>query len=1181
MGIAVIKLYQGVLDREVLLCREVEVGGGGDARSVVSATLGSAAAGMVMVVRRGGAWGEDAGPIAMDGQVLPGDIVGLFPRPGETGTIILIALAVASSAASILLSASMSVPKIAQGDSEDNKRYTFNRAAANAFVGDVKPVVLGERVRYGGKIVSVVPEESADGSGDDKLNILVNYGRGPLAQIGTSTANADAITGADLGEIDLAQQPATGFTGVRAWVRMGTVGQSAIPAFANSKKQSFVGSGGVDLRNTSGSQRTGASPSGEAFSFVTDTAVNSVKVRVQLANGLYTQGGQLQARRVQWRVRWRTTSAAGGSPFGSWSAWQVITVDRLSQQAFWSSPRLRIGDTASRVEVQAERVSVEPGAASGNSDLLRWDSVVEEADGVQTYDGHALLALELTAGEQIQSLPAISALVKGRADVPVHDGSSPPSAPVTSPGYSRNPADLALAAITNKEWGWGHRFGATNIDWVSFLAWRAYCAATVPVLSGAGAGTTTRPRFACDLVLDKQQSAAEWLRTICSAGRCRPVLIGNRWAFIYDRPQSLPVEVFTDASIAADESGLAKMRFDIQAAGSQRPNQVLLNYESRGQKGESATATYPKVGERWFAGGSPEAVNPQQSRLDGVTDDDQAADEAVYRMARLRTQLRTVTLESTKPWVVVQPGERFDTHCRVDGSVLASGRIAPGSTASKLLLGRDVVILPGLLGGDGMIVKVILPDGTVQVASLVKRDTGVVPAATGVDLTSTLPATPPGGSEWILEAASGEARALAWTCTSVRCIDGESLTWEVQGVEYVPSVYDREVVTLDAALGGYRPRFDSAPGPVTNLTITEAQGLGVAASLAWGQEPEDAAVTASFRIYRRNAGTNAWVLLSQPVVARRGAVVEVETGDRAYEFVVVAVTSLGAALSPDDPRHTVGALAFGASLLPPPAPTGLTLSRGVGNRYELTWTGAERAVGYQVLACAVTSSLPNAGAENALVLARTTATGISLVLPPSMPCRFWVRSVSATGRLSMTAATINEPSPPLPVGKASLLSVVYDPSTDGTPTGATWATDRLRMNNRAVPAEWLGPVETLATSVNVEISGRVIAVNDALDPTTTDVAFAVPSTEADQWGTVGTGSSRDIRMVMPPWPDNRQGVRLEVRTRQVGIWGAWLTLEPMTARAVVCDAVQARVILSSGAAPYRPGLVSVGLSVAG
>lgn len=1178
MGSAVINLYRGVLDREVVLRREVEVGGGGDARSVVAAALGGAAAGMVMIVRRGG---EQDGPIAMDGQVLPGDDVGLFPRPGDTGTIILIALAVASSAASIILAASMSVPKIAQGDSEANKRYTFNRAAANAFVGDVKPVVLGERVRYGGKIVSVVPEESADGSGDDKLNVLINYGRGPLAQIGTSTTDADAITGAALGEIDLAQQPATGFTGVRAWVRMGTAGQSPIPAFATSKRQSFVGSGGVDLRNTSGSERTGTGASAEAFSFVTDSAVNSVKVRVQLPGGLYTTGGQLQARRVQWRLRWRTTSAGGGSPFGSWSPWQVITVERLSQQAFWSSPRLRIGNTASRVEVQAERVSVEPGSASGNSDLLRWDSVVEEADGLQTYDGHALLALELTAGEQIQSLPAISALVKGRADVPVHNGSSPPSAPVTAPGYSRNPADLALAAITNAEWGWGHRFGTANIDWVSFLAWRAYCAATIAVLSGAGAGTTTRPRFACDLVLDKQQSAGEWLRTICAAGRCRPVLIGNRWAFIYDRPQSLPVEVFTDASIAADESTLPKIRFDIQAAGTQRANQVLLNYESRSQKGESATATCPAAGERWFAGSTPEAVNPQQSRLDGVTDDDQAADEAVYRMARLRTQLRTVTLESSKPWIVVQPGERFDTHCRVDGSVLASGRIAPGSTVSKLLLGRDVVILPGLLGGDGMIVKVVLPDGTVQVAGVVKRDTGVVLAATGIDLTTSLPAVPPDGSEWYLESAAGEARAMAWTCTSVRCLDGESLTWEVQGVEYVPGVYDRQVLTMDASLSGYRPRADTAPGPVLNLTITEAVGAAVGASLAWGQDPADAAVTASFRIYRRNAGTNAWVLIPQAVVARRGAVVEVEAGDRAYEFVVVAVTSAGAALSPDDPRHTVGALAFGASLLPPLPPTGLTLSRGVGNRYVLSWTGAERAVGYQVLACAVTTSLPNAGAENALVLARTAANSISLVLPPSLPCRFWVRSVSATGRLSLTAATINEASPPLPVGMASLLSVVYDPSTDGTPTGATWASGRLRMNNRAVPAEWLGPVQTLTTSTNVEISGRVLAVNDALDPTTTDVAFAIPSTEADQWGTVGTGSSREVRMVMPPWPDNRQGVRLEVRTRQVGIWGAWLPLEPMTARAVVCDAVQARVILSSAAAPYRPALVSVGLSVAG
>lgn len=1083
-----------------------------------------------------------------------GDTVAVSKRPGTGVDIALVAIAIISAVASAALIAGIKSPLPSGSNDPEENRYGFNRVSNNAFVGDPIPVLFGERP-IGGKVIALVPIESEDGAGESRLKMLICLSEGELGQIANQTADFDDVLASDLTGIEINDQPIANFAGIKASGRMGSSGQDMIPGFDDVETLREVGVGGVTLPNTSGSDRTGGSASGEAYLYTTAAAVNAVTLRVRFAAGLYSLGstGQLENQRVQFRLRTRVTSGPG-----AWSSWRTVTVDRHDRAEFFSSPRVELtslGGTPLIHDIQVERVTAEPTDAT-SSDTMIFDSVIEIQHDSQTYAGLAMLALEITANEQINGVPRVKVNCKG-VKCRVWDGISDPETPTFVTEYTANPAYHALEILTNETWGMGGAYDDDNVYMPDLIEFAEYCDDVV-----ARPVSGTRPRFACNILVDVRRNGIDWVRAICQTARTQPIASGDVWRFVTDKPKSAS-EYFTDADIAVDSEGFAEftIRHETGRLGLVRPNRLVAQFENASQDFQADTLAYPELGDEWLA---TEPVQEETFKLDGVTDVDQVASELIYRIKRIRALERTIEMTVNKP-VIVQPGDRFDLAMSLPGWGTASGRVADGSTSSTIKIDRTVT----LTAGPTYVVRVIHDDGSVEVKNITSG-AGTYAAGDALSISGTWTEVPAEFETYALGRTGVEVKPFTMLSSSVA--DAQTLKWKVTAIEYEDDVYSDAGGEVDLPDYSDLHNIDAPPGPLLTLRAFEQDGQ---VELAWVQLPKDSQLTATFRIYRRRSSTIPWILVPEPRVSTRGAVIEITEPDAGYEFIVLAVSPSGAFLSPYDPRHPIASMALGLSTPPPEPPASPTLTNTGGNTYTLSWTAAADAVAYQVLTGGDTTSLPNVGAEDCLVLARTVETEITgLELTPSTAVRFFVRSIGTSGRLSFTATTVNLATPATPAGEAITITRTYTLSSEGTLTNLTWngTTSRLELVSAGSDGVWLSPEQDLTMAAMTEITFRPYTANDADDPAINTDPFQVPSIAADQWGVVD--SSRNVGMLMPPWPDSSQAWLFEVRTHDGSVWSDWAEWD-------VCSSVrrtfrkwQARVTMNRVAAPYRPALRS-------
>lgn len=1096
---------------------------------------------------------------------------------GDPTTIVMLVLSVALSLASAALAPSLKGPR-ASGNNEANRAPGFGRFASEAVAGGVIPVVLGAASHVGGKIVSMAPGEGENG--DQRLRVLICYGHGPIEAIGSFDEPTDGdtdgspvtgVTGIYLQDRDISE-----FTTARVSVRLGREDQPPIPGFDDTTTLQQVGVSGLRLRNTDGVERTGGSASAEAVTYIGVDPVDALTLRVRFPTGLYHIGGSgvADSRTVKWRYRTRLSDVSG-SP-GSWGSWRVVTVAQALTAEFFSSPLVDFVPptgpyTTERRDVQVERVSVEPADGSlTDVDDMWFDSVVERRTAANAYPGMAMLALDLTAGENLTGIPRVSADIKGFAACRVWDGVSPLDTPVFTEAYSANPAAVAFTYMTDPVWGLG--MADTALDLESVARATALCD---EVVSRPGGGT--RPRFAMGLVVDTARADVEWPSLFLTIMRAQLISSGNRWRFVPDVPQTSPVEVYGEDDIVAGEDGLPMLTIGYEAVtgGVSKPNQLTAQFASDALGGRTATVVWPQPGELWLA---DEDVRQESQRLDGVTDDDQAMADVVYRMKRIRGAVRTVSLTTARDVPAVQPGDRFDLSAPDVGFGVASGLLRAGSTADAPMLDQDVT----LDAGESYTLTVTAADGTIDARVLSNKE-GVYRAGEPLSVATAFAADVATGPVRYALGRVGRV-VLPLVCTRLAQVEGPAgkLHWQVEGVEYVAESFDDEAV--DVPRGSVADYLDhsSPPGPMLTLAAGEvvrsADGAAVV-MLTWTQRPQDRAITAGVRTYRRLVGTDAWVLMPVVFAGREGTQIPAVDLDLPYQFVAVAVTATGVGLSPDDPRHPVAGVAIGAAAAPPEPPAGLAVTVLTGNRYRLSWDAADGAVGYQVLGGAVEDgSAVNGGAADGVVIGRTAALYYDLVLAPGVESRFWVRSVGATGRLSFMASTVVEASPATPVGMGVRDTAAFDLSTDGTPTNLTWSTDRLRLDDGDVDGVWESGEVDLGSAADTEIVVQLEALNDAEDPAIEDVAFGVPSTEADQWGVVsGSGGTAVVGMLMPPYPDTAQSYTVELKVHDGSGWGVWQTLAAGAVWFGLLAKYNVRVTIRRGVdgTPYRPSLAGV------
>lgn len=1117
-----------------------------------------------------------------------GDCLIAAPRMGETATIVMALIAVASAAASYLLAASIRLPGPKDGSSGDEQRFGFGNLSNEAFAGDVIPVVLGSHPRWGGKVIAVVPGDNADGRGDNSVKILLCMGHGPFARLGTLAADTDRVDGASLGGFFLNDQPMANFVGCKVSVRMGTTGQRVIPGFDDIETYREVGVGGVVLRNSSGADYTSGSASAEAYTFATMNSVNGVVIRVRFVGGLYTTGtsGTIEARTAKWRYRVRTSDVGNGA--GAWSGFTLVTVSQAQRAEVISAPRFGgagawNAGVAARMDVQCERVTKEPVTAL-TQDEMRFDSVVEVTDAQETYAGYCMVALEVKASEQLTGVPKVSVDVDGFAGLRRWDGVSSPSAPVFTEGFSTSPADLVLAVLTNTRWGMGAVFGDSNVNFASLLAWRTASEASV-----ARPGGGTRKKFACHMILSEARDGVDWVRAICRTGRCSPNVVGNMWQFAYDGVQSAAVECFTDGSIMADEAGAPVFEYqrEVTTGGRAAPNQWVMQLSNANERGLPDAIVYPDDNALWLDPlGANEPAHTTGITLDGVTDPDQAYSEMVYVAKKTRGITRSITFSTVRDVVAVQPGDRFDVAIETVGWGLASGRLESGCTASTLYLDRSVT----LAAATTYYVAVLHLDGTTEHVAIASA-AGTYAAGAAITLVTALAQIPgcgvgPTGAGEYAIGLSGAA-LKPFICTRVKMGDPQKRVWEIAGIEYAADVYDDTAAAVTLPTYSSLVDLTTAPGPVASLTGREYTPPPPAdvrrVELAWTQSPADVSLTGSFRVYRKLMGTSTWIGLPESIITSRAATLELADEDRAYEFIVIAVSLGGAMLSPDDPRHPRFSLVIGYSGPLLAAPGGLTLTATSGNTYTLAWSAVTDAVEYQVLFGGNANAMPNAGAEDCLVLARTVETSITgLELPPGQSCTFYVRAVGSNQRMSATAGSVTQASPATPPGetiRATQGTHAFDLSMVGTRTNVTWnATDgRLEQVNAGSAGVWLSPEVDFTTAAMTELTFRPQTDNAAQDISISSAPLTAPSVAADQWGTVD--AQRTLGMVFPPWPDNEVGWVFAINIFDGAAWGGWQTWLPCASVLRTCRKYQVRVTLRRNRAPYRAGLR--GLTVVG
>lgn len=1122
----------------------------------------------------------DGTPVAdHDDPVVPrGAHVIVAPRPGDLTTGILIAVSVLSTVASAVL---MRRPKLSGSDTPREQRFGFGRISENAGPGDVIPVVLGTRVRHGGRVIGKVPMDAPDGQGNDRLLVVLALSHGPVARIGNLTGDADNVDASAVTGIYLQDQPIANFPGTKVHVRMGGASQRPMLGFENVTRLREVGSGGVTLRNTSGSDRTSGSPSAEAFTFVTSSPVNALTVRVSLDGGLYSVNtdGQAVSRRVQYRLRSRPVA-------GAWGAWRVITLEQLRQSQFYSSPRIEIGATATATEVQVERVSAESGATA-DVDALRWDSVVEEEDGQQTYAGIALLGVELTAGDQLQNEPRVSVDMDGYAACRVWDQVSGPEAPVFTSGFTRNPAELALEILTNPVWGLGAEVSLADVDMVTWL--EAIAAGNAMETVTRADGTTfSEHRWRCDLVLDRKQPGDEWLRTILATMEAAPARAGDQWRVVVDAPRTLATEVFTDGSIAADDNGNPRLRFTYRAsvprpgAPAVAANQVQVQFENADEANRVDTVSYPRDGTMWL--GEPDNETPlvEQVRLDGVTRATQALRHAVRRMRQIRFVTQTVSFTTTHDVVAVLPGERFDLAAGLAAYGVAAGRIAAGSTQTAVRLAQPV-LLPANAS-----LRVVQLDGSVEVRAIVTAP-GLQEAREPINVSPAFTSAPLADAEFVIERSEAGvtvAAAKPYICTRVRMADTEQMVFEIEGQEYV-DIYgppDQPVVL---------PRYsdlvnpDTPPGPLLGLSAFEQTPQGARVPqvvLAWTQDPRDRANTASFRVWYRFVGTTTWIAAATSTtnVSSRTAVLEIQEIDRGYEFVVTAVSRNGVALAPADPRHPVARLLLGLGLESVPPPTGLTATQVAGNTWDLTWDAVEGAAGYIVYSGADPASGSSGGLHSncadAFIVSRVTETALrGLRLPVSVgSVHFYVRSVARNGRMSQGVATASVTNTTPATGLAVIHTLNANFAT-GTLTNATLDAGAYRATTSSSPWSWeSGEIDTGSTG-NRELVVRLRTAHRTEDAAIEDLPWSVPSLEHDSWTLrLPLAAGGGTGLMWPPYPDNMHQWLVEIAPKVGGNYGPWQRVTPFAQLALPgLRYYKVRVTATRGAYPYRPGVVGL------
>jgi predicted phage tail protein len=405
----------------------------------------------------------------------------------------------------------------------------------------------------------------------------------------------------------------------------------------------------------------------------------------------------------------------GGNMTNSWTLVQagpeIVGAQRKALRRSYWTPALDEGFYEIRVKRNA------PPSEDGRTlDMVAWTDVGEVIAEQVAYNYTAWYGLKIKLSEQLNSVPQITALVRGKK-VPHYDhlGNH------TTTAWTSNPAWIALDILTNDRYGAG--LPLERFDMPKWFEWAEWCALRGYEFNG---------------IFDFKTNVWDAAQMVFRVGHAQIVRVGTRYSLAIEKPET-PAMMFGPGNIIKDSFAIEWLSME------DRANEVEINYYDRDDGFRRKIVRV--VDETALARGLPQKV--ASITLPGITHYEQARFEGYFHMALNRLIQQTVTFDAPLEAIA----------CTVGDTVLVqhdmpqwgySGRLEPGSTATRVKLDRPVsmqsgktykflVMHPALRRGTAAITMVTeksilisgTPSGRVRRIKVGDRDLGVARIVAG------------------------------------------------------------------------------------------------------------------------------------------------------------------------------------------------------------------------------------------------------------------------------------------------------------------------------------------------------------------------------------------------------------------------------------------------------------------
>lgn len=641
---------------------------------------------------------------------------------------------------------------------------------------------------------------------------------------------------------------------------------------------------------------------------ITNPDVSVVTVTILLPALMYqnVENGDLTG----WTVSFTIQVSANGGPF-------VYATSRTINEKASGAVKLSIPIAVKQFGQAPYTIRVQRGSADSTSAYIQnktyWDSYTETVQGYFKYPRSARATVIVNAAH-FSSVPARAYDVKlliiqvpsnynptTRAYSGIWDGTF-------KPAWSDNPAWCFYDLVTNPIYGLGEWVKPEQIDKWELYKIGQYCDQLVP--DGRGGW---EPRFTCNVYMQTQADALQWLQDMASIMRAMTYYASNSIVLVQDAPASMSA-VYTRSNVIDGEfvySGTArKMRHTVALVAWNDPKdfyrQKLEYVEDR-----EGVLRY--------------GLRTTQIVAVGCTSQGQAHRAGLWLLYTERMETELVDFGVGLDTAPVRPGAICGVQNPKRAGLRLGGRV---TSVAANAIGIDAPIT--IQSGKVYTLSTIAPSGDVVERTL----NNTAGSASVLTFAAALPALPVVNSVWMV--AVTDLVPELFRIMSIR--ERARHQFEVTGAQHNPSKY----AAIELGLKLENPPVSVIPGrsqaPIGNLRFSEflrkrADLLEIVLSIAW-----DAPAGATSYLVEYQLPNGNWV----PLPEQSSISVDIPVAlPGAHAARVVAINALGTKSTPISGNYTV----LGEAA-PPPALTTFLVSRQSDGTRQFTWSMLAPPVDY-------------------------------------------------------------------------------------------------------------------------------------------------------------------------------------------------------------------------------------------